>query len=159
MPDVHVSAEFPRGHDGLFDRVCRACPHRPEVGLQRDRDIVTEARHVSLGEIEDVQVSVREVFGQQTESGENACPPPALRTDIEDVDPQRIAGLSTVDGDRPIQWVRARPVEVLERAGIRAGRDLVVADVTRPNNHRVAGIDDESRRVSRIPFVMSLSVR
>ena len=72
-------------------RPAGADAHRPEVGRQRDRDVLPEPREVAVGEVEDLQVRVGEVLGQQPEAGQHAGPAPALGRELQDLDGQHAA--------------------------------------------------------------------
>jgi hypothetical protein len=65
---------------------------------------------VAVGEVEDPQVGIGEVLGEQAEPGQDGRPAPALRVEVEDLDGQGVARLGAVDGDRPGQRIDAVPV-------------------------------------------------
>ena len=68
-------------------------PIVPKNGVERDRDVLAQVRDVAVREVEDPQVRVGEVVGQQAEPGQDRGPAPALRVDVEDLDGQRVARL------------------------------------------------------------------
>ena len=74
---VHVAAERSRRHDHGLLGTGRADAHRAEEGLYRDDDVVLEERVVAVGQVEDLEVGVREILRQQPEAGYNGGPAPA----------------------------------------------------------------------------------
>ncbi len=63
LAGVHVPAERSRRHDRLLFCTYRADAHRPEERLDRNRNVVSETRELTVGQVEDPQVGPGEVFG------------------------------------------------------------------------------------------------
>ena len=113
---VHVPAEAAGRHDRRRGPGRRADAHRPHERRQRDRDLVAEARVVARGDVEDLQVRVGEVVGQQPEPGQDRGPAPAARLDVEDLHHERVAGRGALDRDRAGERIHAVPVEPVDHA-------------------------------------------
>ena len=148
---VHVPPEASGRHDRHLLRARGTDAHRPEERLDRDRDVVAQIRELAVREVEDADVGIREVVGQQAEAGDDDGVAPAARLHLEDLDRQRVARLGSFDEHRSRQRVDAIPIERGDGLGGRVRRDLVVAHVTRLVDDRVAALDREHRLVLDVP--------
>src|SRR5215203_6639691 len=126
---VHVAAERSRRHDSRLLGARRAHAHRPEERLYGDDDVVLQERVIPVGEVEDLEVGVGEILGQQPEAWQYGGPAPACRMDIDDLDGQYVTGLGVGQRDGTREWVEAVPVEARENAGVGIGPDLSVRDL------------------------------
>ena len=111
-------------------------------------------RAVAQREVEDAQVGLGEVVGEQAEARGDRGPAPALRVQVDDLDRERVAGLGALDEDRAGQRVHAAPVDVRDHARLRAGPDLVVADVTGLEDDGVAVGDRQQWLIPGVPRVV-----
>jgi hypothetical protein len=143
----------------LRRRAGRAHPHGPEKRLERDHDVLAHIGDIAVREIEDPKIGVREVVGQQAQPGQDRRPAPALGVDIQNLDRERVPGLGALYPDRSGERVNAVPVKPGDHACVGVRADLIVADVTRPDHDRIAGIDHQHRVVARIPGEMDVFVR
>ena len=148
---VQVAAERAGRHDRLRARARRADAHRAHERRQRDQDVLAEGRDVAAAEVEDAQVRLGELVGQQAEAGEDRRPAPAARVQVEDLDREGVAHLGALDVHRPGQRVDAVPVQARDHARVRAGPDLVVAHVAGLEDHGVAVGDGQQGFVARVP--------
>jgi hypothetical protein len=91
----------PRRHDRLRAGAGGADAHRAHEGLDRDLDVLAEVDEVAVGQVEDPQVGIGEVVGQQPEPGQDGRPAPALRVEVEDLDRERVARLGAATAIGP----------------------------------------------------------
>src|ERR1700716_966810 len=135
----------------------------------RELDTRNVARGALLaGEIPNRLVRVGEAVGQEPAAvglREDPGVPPALtgnvadflwhRTEIEDVDDEQVAGLGTLDVDRPGQHVRVGQVDVAHVVGGVVVTDLAVGPLAALDPDRLARADGNSGRDVGMPPVVA----
>src|SRR3979411_1770694 len=135
----------------------------------RERATRNVARGALLaGEIPNRLVRVGEAVGQEPAAvglREDPGVPPALtgnvadflwhRTEIEDVDDEQVAGLGTLDVDRPGQHVRVGQVDVAHVVGGVVVTDLTVGPLAALDPDRLARADGDSGRDAGVPSVVA----
>jgi hypothetical protein len=128
-------------------------PHCAEERRERDADARDELGLATVTEIERPQVRIRELVGQGAELGQDRAPPPLARGELEDVDPQRVAELRSLNVHRPEQVVEGVEIE----ARLLVAGALVHLSVTGHEQVIVHGVSraDPQRRLERVvPPVM-----
>ena len=148
--------KVPGRHDRLRARARRADAHRAQERLDRDLDVLAEMDEVAVGEVEDPQVGIGEVVGQQPEPRQDRGPAPALGVQVEHLDRQRVAGLGAADGDRPGQRIDAVPVEAGDHVRVESGPIWSSLTSRVWTTTRVAALDREYRRVAGVPGEVDL---
>src|SRR5919112_912547 len=126
MTGIHVATERSRRHDSRLLGAGRTHAHRPEERLYGDDDVVLEERVIPVGQVEDLEVGVGKILGQQPEAWQHGGPAPACRMDIHDLDRQYVSRFGISHRDGPRERVETVPVEASEHASVGVGPDLSV---------------------------------
>ena len=118
-------------------------PIVPKERLDWDSDVVADEGMFAVREVEDVEVRIREVGGEEAGLGDDGAPAPVHCPQFENLDGERVAEFRAGDLDRTSERVDAVPVERLDVGGGRVGRELVVGGIAGFEDDGVTAIDDD----------------
>ena len=132
-----------------------ATPSSPQNGASGMR---TPGRNSAgpSAEAGDAQGRLGEVLRQQPEAGDARGPAPVRRLEVEQLDLQRVAGLGTLDRDRPVDLVDPREVEGRQVLDASSPGDLAARGIEGVDLHHLAAADGRDRLDRTVPGQVEL---
>src|SRR5260370_3716530 len=157
MADVNIACIFARRNSVKSSSLTRPYPHHTTEWLVGNMNIRPEFTG-SLPQLVVMQVRLREVLGQQSETRYDRVPAPPLMLDTDDIDLKRIAWFRALHIYRAGERVNEIEIQGPDRLRGRIGTNLPRRGFEGLEYNGIAGLDAQARWKSIVPESMGLGV-